>query len=131
MLDPVDAHMRDDGPPVRFRGPKGFQTGIMSPEPAVRIKPGLFGCDAPLAQSTRRDILELAVAAMVQSEIVGAADRKKMFVKGDMAFRRTQGFISDEQQYEHQSLMSISSAVLCLKKHNNRYKPSHTTVHTK
>src|SRR3546814_3254426 len=84
MLDPVDAHMRDDGPPVRFRGPKGFQTGIMSPEPAVRIKPGLFGCDAPLAQSTRRDLLELAVAAMVQSEIVGASDRKTIFATGDM-----------------------------------------------
>src|SRR3546814_11993724 len=94
MLDPVDAHMRDDGPPVRFRGPKGFQTGIMSPEPAVRIEPGLFGCDAPLAQSTRRDILEFAVAAMVQSEIVGAADRMRMFAKGAMEFLCTQGFVT-------------------------------------
>src|SRR3546814_11508623 len=69
-----------------------FPTCQSADIPAGRIKPGLFGWYAPLAKSTRLDSLEWAVAAMVQSEIVGAADRKKMFAKGDMEFRRTQGF---------------------------------------
>jgi len=87
MIDMVDIHVGNDRSSIRFAIPKSLQSRIMPPKFAGCVELGLFAGHAVSPRAPSRNVQALITRKMVQREIIGTANRKQLFAKGNVKSR--------------------------------------------